>query len=154
MKSVMTQVNWLLLLTVLLSTRLLSADNQVQFLDSGKVSPPGLPFSEAVRVGDMLYLSGQIGVMPGTLKLTEGGIKAESEQTLENIKTSLQAHGYSLSDVVKCTVMLADISEWGTFNEVYTRYFSPPYPARSAFAASGLAMAARVELECMAANRR
>ncbi len=154
METGMRQVKWLLFLTALLGAGLLSADNQVQFLNSGKVSPPGLPFSEAVRVGDMLYLSGQIGVVPGTLKLAEGGIKAETEQTLENIKTSLQAHGYSLSDVVKCTVMLADISEWGAFNEVYTRYFSPPYPARSAFAASGLAMAARVELECMAATRR
>ena len=147
----MCRAKWILTCCLLSGAALLSADGKIEFLDSGKVSPAGLPFSEAVRVGDMLYLSGQIGVLPGTFKLAEGGIRGETEQTLENIKTSLQAHGYSLADVVKCTVMLADIKEWAAFNEVYTRYFSPPYPARSAFAASGLAVNARVELECMAA---
>ena len=103
-----------------------------------------------MRVGNTLYLSGQIGIQPGTLNLVAGGIQAEARQTLENIKTTLETHGYAMRDVVKCTVMLADIAEWATFNEVYKTYFSPPYPARSALGANGLAMGARVEVECLA----
>jgi reactive intermediate/imine deaminase len=124
----------------------------IEFLNSGKVVPANLPFSEAVRVGDMLYLSGQVGIKPGTLKLAPGGIQAEARQALENIKTSLEAHGYSLRDVVKCTVMLADIAEWAAFNDVYGAFFAPPYPARSALGTSGLALGARVEVECLAAR--
>jgi reactive intermediate/imine deaminase len=126
----------------------------VEFLNSGKVVPASLPFSEAVRVGDTLYLSGQVGIKPGTLQLVPGGIKEEGRQALENIKTSLEANGYTTRDVVKCTVMLADIFEWAAFNEVYKAFFTPPYPARSAFGASGLAMGARVEIECIAARAR
>jgi reactive intermediate/imine deaminase len=122
----------------------------IEFLNSGKVTPTTLPFSEAVRVGDTLYLSGQIGIQPGTLNLAPGGIEGEARQTLDNIRTTLEAHGYSLRDVVKCTVMLADIAEWTAFNEVYREYFSPPYPARSALGANGLALGARVEVECIA----
>jgi 2-iminobutanoate/2-iminopropanoate deaminase len=122
----------------------------IEFLNSGKVTPTTLPFSEAVRVGNTLYLSGQIGIQPGTLNLAAGGIQAEARQTLENIKSTLETHGYAMRDVVKCTVMLADIAEWATFNEVYKAYFAPPYPARSALGANGLAMGARVEVECLA----
>jgi 2-iminobutanoate/2-iminopropanoate deaminase len=123
----------------------------VQFLNSGKVLPTDLPFSEAVRVENILYLSGQVGIAPGTLKLVPGGIKEEARQTMENIKTSLEAHGYAMRDLVKCTVMLADISEWAAFNEVYKTFFSGRYPARSALGANGLALGARVEVECIAA---
>ena len=126
----------------------------IEFLNSGKVLPKGLPFSEAVRVNDTLYLSGQIGIAPGTLKLVPGGIKAESRQTLENIKLTLEAHGYSMQELVKCTVMLADMSEWSTFNGVYSTYFSDRYPARSAFGTNGLALGARVEVECIAVAAR
>src|SRR6187551_705308 len=77
----------------------------IEFLNSGKVVPASLPFSEAVRVGNTLYLSGQIGIKPGTLQLVPGGIKEEGRQALENIKTSLEANGYTMRDVVKCTVM-------------------------------------------------
>jgi len=122
-----------------------------QFLNSGKVYPTNLPFSEAVRVGNLVYLSGQLGIVPGSMTLVPGGIKEEARQVLDNIKATLEAHGYSMRDVVKCTVMLADISEWGTFNDVYKAYFTSPHPARSAFAASGLALGARVEVECLAA---
>ena len=125
-----------------------------EFLNSGKVVPTTLPFSEAVRVDDTLYLSGQIGIVPGTLKLVPGGIREEARQTMENIRTSLEAHGYMMRDVVKCTVMLADIAEWGAFNEVYRTFFSAPYPARSALGANGLALGARVEVECIAARHR
>ncbi len=124
-------------------------------LNSGKVLPTGLPFSEAVRVGDTVYLSGQIGNVPGPgpIKLAPGGMAAEARQTMDNIKTSLQAHGLSMADVVKCTVMLADMKEWGAFNDVYKTYFSAPFPARSAFGSSGLAFDARVEVECIAVAR-
>jgi len=123
---------------------------KVEFLNSGKVYPAGVPLAEAVRVGDTLYLSGQIGIQPGTLKLVPGGIKEEAKQTLTNIRTTLEAHGYSMKDVVKCTVMLADISKWGDFNEIYKTFFSEPFPARSAIGANGLAVGAQVEVECIA----
>lgn len=109
-----------------------------------------LPFSEAVRVGHMLYLSGQLGFDRKTSKLVEGGIGPETRQTLENIKATLEKHGSSLAEVVKCTVFLADINEWAAMNEVYTTYFPSNPPARSALGSSGLALGARTEIECMA----
>jgi 2-iminobutanoate/2-iminopropanoate deaminase len=109
-----------------------------------------LPFSEAVRVGDMLYLSGQLGT-DTTGRLVPGGIRAETRQALINIATVLQRHGSSLDQVVKCTVMLADVGEWAAMNEVYLTFFRSHRPARSAFGTSGLALGARLELECMAA---
>ena len=109
-----------------------------------------LPFSEAVRVGHMLYLSGQIGIDPATSKLAEGGIAAETRQTLENIKASLEKHGSSMTEVVKCTVYLADINEWAAMNKVYVTYFPSNPPARSALGTSGLALGSRTEIECMA----
>ena len=123
-----------------------------EFLNSGKVLPKNLPLSEAVRHGNTLYLSGQVGIVPGSMKLAPGGIKEEAKQTMENIKTSLEAHGYSMANLIKCTVMLADISDWSTFNEIYKTYFSGNYPARSALGANGLALGARVEVECIAAT--
>jgi reactive intermediate/imine deaminase len=124
--------------------------SRVEFLDPPGAATSGYPFSQAVRAGDTLYLSGQIGLDPETGKLVQGGIEAEAKQTLQNIADALETHGHSLKDVVKCTVMLADIAEWGRFNEVYRTFFKPPYPARSAFAGSGLALGARVEVECIA----
>jgi len=112
-----------------------------------------LPFSDAVRVGNMLYLSGKIGNIPGTRDLAEGGIAGETRQALENIKASLEKHGSSMSEVVKCTVFLADIAEWGAMNEVYVTFFPENPPARSALGASGLALNSRVEIECFAAMR-
>jgi 2-iminobutanoate/2-iminopropanoate deaminase len=116
-------------------------------------SVPGeraLPFSEAVRVGDMLYLSGQLGT-DSTGRLVPGGIAPETRQALANIAAVLERHGSSLDQVVKCTVMLADIGEWAAMNEVYLTFFRTHRPARSAFGTSGLALGARLELECMAA---
>jgi 2-iminobutanoate/2-iminopropanoate deaminase len=109
-----------------------------------------LPFSEAVRVGHMLYLSGQLGYDRATSKLVEGGIGPETQKTLENIKAILEKHGSSMAEVVKCTVFLADISEWAAMNEVYVTYFPSNPPARSALGSSGLALGARTEIECIA----
>ena len=123
---------------------------EVTHLNESGALPPGLPFSEAVRVDDTLYLSGQVGVKAGAMELVPGGIEAEARQTLDNIRRVVEANGLSLNDIVKCTVMLKDIAEWGAFNAIYASFFEAPYPARSAFGADGLALGARVELECMA----
>lgn len=113
-------------------------------------APEGFPFSSAVRVGNLVYLSGQIGVQPGTLTLVSGGISEETRQTLENIKTTLEQIGSSLELVVKCTVFLVDIADYSAMNEVYGTFFPTDPPARSTVAGSGLALNARVEIECMA----
>ena len=135
------------------SNFLLAADSgDIEYLNSGTVLPTTLPFSEAVRVGNTLYLSGQIGTLPGTLELAPGGFEGEARQAMDNIETSLQAHGYSMNDLVKCLVMLSDMSNWDSFNEVYATYFTEHYPARSAFGANGLAINAQVEVECIAAK--
>ena len=120
------------------------------YLISEKAAALNLPFSEAVRVGHLLFLSGQIGTLPGTTDLAPGGIQGEARQTMENIKTVLEANGSSMDRVVKATVMLLDISEWPAFNEVYVTYFPGDKPARSAFAGSGLALGARCEVEVIA----
>lgn len=122
----------------------------MEFLNSGALLPDTLPFSEAVRVGNTIYLSGQMGIIPGRLELVAGGIEAEARQTMENIKTTLEAHGLGMGNIAKCTVMLADMADWPAFNEIYASYFTRPYPARSAFGASGLALGGRVEIECIA----
>ena len=127
-----------------------AAADKPQFLNSPRALQLDRPFSEAVRAGDFLFLSGQIGENPETGKLAEGGIEGESRQTLTNVKRTLESNGASLTDVVKCTVFLADIAEWPAFNTVYREFFHKPFPARSALAASGLALNARVELECIA----
>ncbi len=108
-----------------------------------------LPFSEAVRVGDILYLSGQLGRGPDG-KLPEG-IEAQTKQTLDNIGATLKSAGLAYGEVFHCTAMLADMKLWGEFNKVYVTYFPEgKRPARSAFGTSGLALGALVELECQA----
>jgi len=114
----------------------------------------GLPFSPAVKVGNIIYLSGQLGNKIGTRELVPGGIGPETRQTLENIRTTLEAAGSSMTNVIKCTVFLADITEWPAMNEVYVTFFPTDPPARSAIAGSGLALGARVEIECMATAGR
>ena len=120
------------------------------YLTSETTASMNLPFSDAVRVGHLLFLSGQIGNIPGTTDLAPGGIQGEARQTMENIRTVLEANGSSMDRVIKATVMLADIAEWPAFNEVYVTYFPGDKPARSAFAGSGLAFGARCEVEVIA----
>lgn len=110
---------------------------------------PKYPFVPAVRVGNMLYLSGQLGT-DSTDALVPGGIQAETRQAMLNIKDVLSRTGSSMERVVKCTVMMADMKEWPAMNEVYKTFFSVSKPARSAFGATALALGARVEIECMA----
>jgi 2-iminobutanoate/2-iminopropanoate deaminase len=117
-----------------------------------RVPMPGnrqLPFSAAVRVGPMLYLSGQLGT-DSTGRLVAGGIGPETAQALANVSGLLAAQGSGMDRVVKCTAMLADMAEWPAMNVEYARQFPAGFPARSAFGTSGLALGARVELECMA----
>ncbi len=137
---------------VLLCLLVLGANsvNAAEYLLSDQAKSLNLPFSEAVRVGDMLYLSGQLGILPGTTALAPGGIEGETKQVMDNIKSVLERYGSSMDKIVKCTVMIADIAEWPKFNEVYVTYFPGPTPARSACGAAGLALNGRVEVECWA----
>lgn len=122
----------------------------VKFLNSDANLKRGFPFSEATQVGELLFLSGQLGVDPATKKLAEGGIKPETKQLMLNISATLKRYNSSLNKVAKCTVFLADIKEWGEFNDVYRSFFKGNYPARSALGSGGLALGARVEVECIA----
>ncbi len=122
----------------------------VAYLRSQQTRELGLPFSDAVRVDSLLFLSGQVGNVPGTLDLAPGGMAAEARQAMANVRTILERHGSSLDRVVKCTVFLADMADWTAFNEVYKGFFRTDPPARSALGANGLALGARVEVECIA----
>ena len=111
----------------------------------------GLPFCSAARAGDFLYLSGAIGNRQGTMTLVEGGLAARARQAMENIGEVLRACGLGFGDVVKFSIMLADMRRWAEFNAVYVGYFDPArLPARSAFGASGLALGGELEVECVA----
>ena len=111
---------------------------------------PARPFSPAVRANGFLFLAGQLGT-DSTGRLVPGGVRAETRQAMENIRSVLHRAGSSLDRVVKCTVFLADMNEWGAMNEVYTTFFAPGrFPARTAAGASGLALNGRVEIECIA----
>ena len=126
--------------------------NTIERFNSGRLLPASVPFPEGVRVGNMFYLSGALGNLPGTLELVPGGIEAEARQTLENIRAVLRGQGLDLQHLVRCTVMLADMGEWTCFNAVYKDFFGDvPLPARSALGCNGLALGARVEIECIAA---
>jgi reactive intermediate/imine deaminase len=119
------------------------------------VEPWPYPFSSAVRAGNLLFISGQIGtrIENGAPVLVPGGIDAEARQTLDNIRAIVEKAGTSMDRVVKCSVMLADMSEWPRFNEIYASYFPGPKPARAAWGASALALNARVEVDCIAMMR-
>ncbi len=130
----------------------LSGSAQSQTSEVEYFSAPGsgervLPFSDAVRVGNLLFLSGKLGTTADGL--ASGGIAAETRQAMENIRASLERHGSSMDRVVKCTVFLADMAEWEQMNEVYVTFFGDNLPARSALGASGLALGGRVEIECI-----
>lgn len=121
-----------------------------QPLKPGGHLPAGLPFSEGMAVGNLVFLSGQLGTVPGKRELNNASAEAEFRQIMDNIVTTLKANGMTTKNVVKCLVMLQDMKDWEAFNRVYVTYFEPPYPARSAFGTSGLAFGARAEVECIA----
>lgn len=122
-------------------------------IESGAVYYPsdlsGLPFSEAVQARGLLFLAGQIGIDTGG-RLVPGGIGPEVRQAMANIRTVLERHGSSLEHIVKVSIMLADIGEWAAMNAEYVKFFPSHLPARSAFGTNGLALGARVEIECVA----
>ena len=123
-------------------------DGGPEFLPRSTLAGRPLPFSSAVRIGDILYMTGQMGFREdGALP---EDMESQARQTMENIRAVLSGAGLELADVFHCTVMLADMGQWAAFNEVYLQYFREPLPTRSAFGASGLAMGGLVELECQA----
>lgn len=126
------------------------AEKAPEYITSQQNKALNLPFSEIVKVDKTWYLSGQLGADPATGKLVTGGIIAQTHQTMKNIKATLMRNGLTLDDVVKCTVFIADINQWGQFNQVYRQYFKQHFPARSALGANGLALGAAVEVECIA----
>jgi 2-iminobutanoate/2-iminopropanoate deaminase len=125
----------------------------IERFNSGRVLPPQAPFPEGAAVGNLLFLSGALGNQPGRMALVEGGLRAEARQALENIAAVLDGQGLGLQHLVRCTVMLSDMADWPAFNEVWREFFGPvPLPARSALGCNGLALGARVEIECIAAR--
>ena len=108
------------------------------------------PYSQAIRTGNLIFVSGQLPVDPSTGNFAEGGIKELTRQSLSNIKAILEAEGTDMAHVVKTTVFLADISDFAEMNEVYATFFTTPFPARSAVAIKTLPKNARVEIECIA----
>ena len=109
------------------------------------------PYSQAVRWGNVIYVSGQIPIDPSTGAFAGEDIAAQTRQSLTNIKNILEAEGLDLSHVVKTTVMLKDIADFAAMNEVYAEFFTAPYPARAAYQVAALPKGARVEIECVAA---
>ena len=129
-------------------------DNNIVFINSQSNIDSGYPFSEATIVNGIIYLSGEIGTLPDG-NLISGGIIQETRQTLTNIKNKLEKIGGSMDDIFKCTCMLSDIKDWPLMSQEYKKFFNPDkLPARSAFAGSGLALGAKLEIECMAIKRK
>jgi 2-iminobutanoate/2-iminopropanoate deaminase len=122
------------------------------FHESHEVKKQTAPFSDAVEVGNLFFLAGQIGMDHSTRTIVTGGIQAETEQAISNIREVLAQHGLTLDQVVKCTVILSTMDNFALFNEVYAKHFIKK-PARTTFAASGLARNALVEIEVVAAKK-
>lgn len=110
------------------------------------------PYSQAIEVNGLVFTSGQLPIDPATGAFPEGGIKEQTRQSLLNAQAILRSEGLDLSNVVKTTVLLSDIANFGPMNEVYAEFFNEPYPARSAFAVKDLPKGALVEIECIAAR--
>jgi 2-iminobutanoate/2-iminopropanoate deaminase len=121
-----------------------------EIVTTDRIAPSVGPFSAAVRAGDLLFLSGQVALDPATGKLVSGDIGAQTEQIFANISAVLEAAGKSFDDVMKTTVYLADMKDFGAMKTVYARYFQTPYPARTTIQAAGLPLGAAVEIEVVA----
>ena len=128
-----------------------SLNTKIDYYRSDSTKQLDFPFSDATIVNNVIYVSGQVGNLPGNTQVVPGGIKEETIQTMKNIERILLSLGSSMDKVFKCTCMLSDISEWGEMSEEYKKFFSEDKrPSRSAFAGSGLALGAKVEIECWA----
>lgn len=138
-------------LLLLLITSCKQSNSEIVFHKSHESSRANVPFSDAVEVNNLLFLTGQIGKDHKAGKLVEGGITAETKQVILNIKDVLKQHNLTLDNVVKCTVILKDINDFKAFNSVYTQYFTKK-PARTTFAAAGLAGGASIEIDVIAAK--
>ena len=108
------------------------------------------PYSQAIQIGDLLFVSGQVPIDPSTGAIVEGDIKAQAQQSLNNLKAILNAAGTNMGAVVKTTVFLADMNDFAAMNEVYAQFFQEPFPARSAVQAARLPTDAKVEIEAIA----
>ncbi|MEM7487020.1 MAG: Rid family detoxifying hydrolase [Bacteroidota bacterium] len=122
---------------------------EIIFHESHEVKKQNAPFSDVVQAGNLFFLAGQIGMDHSTRTMVEGGIKGETEQVIKNIEAVLAQHDMKLENVVKCTVILSTMDDFGAFNEIYSKFFTKK-PARTTFAASGLARNAKIEIEVMA----
>ena len=108
------------------------------------------PYSQAIQVGNLVYTSGQIPIDPSTGAFVEGGIKEQTRQSLQNVKSILEEAGLTMCDVLKTTVFMADMNDFAEMNAVYAEFFTEPYPARSAVAVKTLPKGALVEIEVVA----
>jgi len=121
----------------------------IEAIRSDALPPPVGPFSPAVRSGDFIFFSGQVGVDPATGKLVEGGVEAEARQLFRNLATLLEAAGRSFGDVVRAGVFLTDITDFAEVNAIYAGQFEPPFPARTTVAVAALPLGARIEIELL-----
>jgi 2-iminobutanoate/2-iminopropanoate deaminase len=142
-------INILLIVSCQSDSEVSKSNNSITYIVSERTKSNNLPFSDAVVVDNIIYLSGKLGIT-NEKRLIEGGIGPETKQALTNIKEFLEQNGSSIDNVIKCTCMLADIADWGEMSQEYLTFFPNHKPARSAFATNGLALDARVEIECMA----
>ncbi|MBR9855667.1 MAG: RidA family protein [Algicola sp.] len=138
-----------ILLSGFVATTYAQETTELIFHKSHESKKQNSPFSDAVQAGNMYFLAGQIGMDHGTRTLVEGGVQKETKQAIENIKAVLEQHNMTLDNVVKCTVILADIKDFAAFNEIYTQYFTKK-PARTTFAAKDIAANGQVEIDVIA----
>jgi len=125
----------------------MSTSSALKAIHSDRLPPPVGPFSPAIRSGDFLFFSGQVGIDPSTAKLAVGGIEAETHQLFRNLAILLDAADSSLADVVKANVFLTRIEDFAAVNAIYAKHFQPPFPARTTVAVAALPLGATIEIE-------
>lgn len=138
-----------ILMSGVMATSYAQESTAIIFHKSHEPKKQNAPFSDVVQAGNMYFLAGQIGMNHTTRTLVEGGVQAETEQAIKNIQAVLAEHGMTLDNVVKCTVILADIKDFAAFNEIYIQFFTKK-PARTTFAAKGIAANGSIEIDVVA----